>query len=349
MGFTDGRTTVYNTITSEEKLKQVNPENIQLENDFLEYLESVDRSKGTIRQYESNLHIFWCWNLEFNNNKFFVNLTKREISKFQNHALNVWGWSPRRIRTVKATLSSLSNFISNILDDEFEDYKPIVRKIESPANEAVREKSVFTMEELQPLLDTLVEQKNFQKACVLALGMYSGRRKSELVRFKVSFFSDENLICGGALYKTPEKIKTKGRGTKGKLINVYVLAKYFKPYFDLWMEQRKELGIQSDWLFPRFKNGGWVDEPMKPETINSYFRTFSNILGKPCYAHMLRHLFCSYLLDQNLPESIVQDIICWESADMVRLYDDRSKDSQLEKYFGAEGIKQVNKTSLEDL
>ena len=67
-----GRTTVYNNITSEEKLKQVNPENIELENDFLEYLASVDRSKGTIKQYKANLHVFWCWNLEFNKNKFFL-------------------------------------------------------------------------------------------------------------------------------------------------------------------------------------------------------------------------------------------------------------------------------------
>ena len=60
-----GRTTVYNEITSEEKLKQVNPENIQLEEDFLEYLSSADKSPGTIKQYKANLHIFWCWCYDF--------------------------------------------------------------------------------------------------------------------------------------------------------------------------------------------------------------------------------------------------------------------------------------------
>ena len=73
----DGRTTVYNNITDEEKLKRVNPDNIQLENDFLEYLESVDRSKSTIKQYRANLHIFWCWNLDFNKNKFFVKILNK--------------------------------------------------------------------------------------------------------------------------------------------------------------------------------------------------------------------------------------------------------------------------------
>lgn len=345
----EGRSTVYNNITSPEKLRQVNADNIQLEEDFLEYLASVDRSKGTIAQYKANLHVFWCWNLEYNKNKFFVDLTKREISKFQSHAINVWKWSPKRIRTVKATISSLSNFIENILDDEYEDYRPIVRKIESPADEAVRIKSVFTVEELQSVLDALVGKKEYRKACALALGMYSGRRKAELTRFKVSYFDDSNLLFGGSLYKSPERIKTKGRGSRGKLLEVYVLAKPFKPYLDLWLEERDRLGITSDWLFPKYKDGKWLDEPMSTSTIDSYARTYTNILGKPCYPHSLRHMFCTMLLEQNLPESIVQDIIGWESSEMVRLYDDRTKDSQLEKYFNADGIKQVDRKELSDL
>jgi hypothetical protein len=33
-----GRTTVYNNITSEEKMQRVNEDNLQLEEDFLDYL-----------------------------------------------------------------------------------------------------------------------------------------------------------------------------------------------------------------------------------------------------------------------------------------------------------------------
>lgn len=84
------RKTVYNNITSEEKLAKVNPENIQLGDDFLEYLTSIDRAKTTINSYDADLKVFWCWNEEFNNNKFFVDLSKRDIAKFQNHALNTW-------------------------------------------------------------------------------------------------------------------------------------------------------------------------------------------------------------------------------------------------------------------
>lgn len=344
-----GRTTVYNMITSPEKMEQVNPENLELENDYIEYLQSIDRSKGTLKQYRANLHVFWCWNLEFNKNKFFVDLTKREIAKFQNHAINVWQWSPKRMRTVKATLSSLSNFVENILDDEYEDYKPIVRKIESPADVAVRDKSVFQEEDLQPLLDDLVENGDYMKACMLALAINNGRRKAELPRFKVEYFNKENLICGGALYKTPEKVMTKGRGSRGKMLDIYTLAKPFQPYLDLWMKQREGLGISSQWLFPHFFDGEWRDEPVPISTLDSWARIFANKLGKPFYWHSMRHHLTTKLHEYGIPDNIIQEMIGWESADMLRIYIDTEADKQFEKYFGAEGIKQVKPTSLDEL
>lgn len=345
----EGRSTVYNYITSPEKMEQVNPDNLELETDYLEYLSSIGRAKSTIYQYEHNLHIFWCWNLDFNKNKFFVDLKKREFSKFQSHAINQWGWSPKRVRTVKATISSLSNFIENILDDEYEGYKPIVLKIESPADTTVRTKTVFKITELQKLLDYLVEKEQYMKACALSLAMNNGRRKAEIPRFKVNYFDDCNLICEGALYKTPEKMVTKGRGIQGKLLDVYTLAKPFKPYFDLWMEERKRLRIRSEWLFPQKCGSKWIDKPMRTETLDSWAQTFTNLMDRPFYWHSLRHFFTTRLSESNLPDSVIQDIIGWESSDMVRTYVDSTAEQKLDKYFGANGIKDVKAAELTEL
>lgn len=345
-----GRSTVYNNIVTHEKMEQVNPDNLELEKDYLDYLSSVGRAKSTIYQYEHNLHIFWCWNLEFNKNKHFVDLRKREVSKFQNHALTEWGWSPKRIKTFKATLSSLSNFIEDILDDEYVGYKSIILKIESPANTTVREKSVFVIDELQWLLDYLVENKQYMKACMLSLAMNSGRRKAELTRFKVNYFDNKNLICEGALYKTPEKMVTKGRGIQGKLLDVYTLAKPFKPYLDLWLEERKRLGIRSEWLFPLKLSGGkWMNKPMKIDTLDSWANTFSGLLKKPFYWHSLRHFFTTRLAEANIPSNIIQEIVGWESIEMVGTYVDTQTDKKLDKYFGAEGIKNVEQGSLVEI
>lgn len=344
-----GRTTVYNEISSDEKLRKVNDENLQLEEDFLEYLVSTDRATSTITQYKAILHIFWCWNLDNNKNKSFVELTKREIARFQNNALNTWGWSPRRMRMVKSVMRSLENYITNILDEDYPDYKKIWDKIESPVNEAVREKSVFTKDELQGLLDYLVEKKDYMKACFLSLAMNSGRRKAELARFKVSYFTDDNLICEGALYKSPEKMTTKGRGQRGKLLYVYTLAKPFKPYLDLWLNERKELGIESDWLFPLYSEGEWKDEQIQTCTFDSWSRTFSKVLDKAFYPHSLRHYYTTSLSEQGIPDNVIKDIVGWSDVGLVDVYRDTEAEDTFDKYFGADGIKQVEQKGLSDL
>ena len=345
------RATVYNNITTPELLKQVNDENTYLMKEFLDYLKSIDRAKTTIYQYEQDLNIFWTWNLQFNGNKEFIKITKREFAKFQNHAINEWQWSPKRTRRVKSVISSLSNFIENILDEEeaYEGYRSVIKKIENPVNETVREKTVFELEEIQKLLDYLVENKKYMRACVLALAVYSGRRKAEIPRFKVSYFNEENVIFG-SLYKTHEKVVTKGRGSKGKLLYLYVLKNQFYPYLKLWMEEREKLGITSEWLFP-LKNGNeWDnDNQMNTTTMDGWVDGFTKFLGKDFYWHSLRHLFTTNLSENNIPSNVIQEIIGWESADMVNLYTDTSADEMIGKYFSEDGIVQVEQSNLSDL
>ena len=158
------RSTVYNNITSEETTKQINQENKSLMEDFLDYMKSIDRSPQTISSYRSDLLIFFTWVLLNLNNKRFVDITKREFSRFQSHALETWKWSPKRVRRVKSAISSMSDFIENILDEEpeYQNYSKVINKIESPPNAAVREKTILSDEEVQLILDTLLERGKLQ-------------------------------------------------------------------------------------------------------------------------------------------------------------------------------------------
>lgn len=338
------RATKMNSITSPELWAQVNPENKQLLTDFLDYLRSVQRSETTIRGYENDIQIAFVWCLEHNSNTYFVHWTKRNVVAYQNWLLNNNENSPARIRRLKAALSSLSNYISNVLDDEYPNFRNIVNKVENPVNRPVREKTVWEDEELENLLDVLVKKKKYEQACYLALGMYSGRRKAELCIFKVSDFDDDKLVCDGALYKSAP-LKTKGRGL-GKYINCYTLAKKFKPYLDMWMEERKRLGIESEWLFP---NKTKPNEPMQISTANSFSNTYSRLSGKEAYLHSLRHYFTTSLSKAGIPDGVIQSIVNWESGDMVRLYKDIDADEEIGMYFKDGDISAPDKKNLTDL
>lgn len=324
-----------NVITTPELTAQINPDNKRLLEDFLSYLRSVRCSPGTIKGYESDLLIFFTWVLQNADNKGFTKISKRDIISFQNWLIENNGNGPARVRRIKAAISSLSNYVENILDDdeEYQGFHSIVRKIQSPPLAPVQEKTVWAPEELQHLLDTLVENGEYKKACFVALGIYSGRRKAELSIYRVCDFDDENIICNGALYRTKDKIKTKGRGL-GKYIYCYTLAKPFKPYFDMWMEERKRQGIESIWLFPDANN---PEEHIKETTINSWTNLFSQITGRDFYMHSLRHACVSALSRAGLPDNAIQLLLGWESADMVNIYKDINEDEQLAQFFDENG------------
>ena len=336
-----------NSITSPELLAQVNGNNRELKKEFLNYLKAINRSDGTIRQYGSDLDIFFCWVLQNAGNKDFNKITKRDIIAFQGWLINDNQNSPARVRRLKATISSLSNFCENILSDEEEDYasfRSIVRKIENPPLQPVREKTVWEEEELEELLKKLTDSGEFEKACMLALGVYSGRRKSELCRFRVSDFAADKLICGGALYKS-DPIRTKGRGD-GKIIPCYTLAKKFQPYLDNWLKERKEKQIESEWLFPDQND---PNGQIAISTLNSWANVFSRMSGRDFYWHSLRHAFTTGLAKAGIPDGVIQSIVNWESADMVRLYKDIDADEEIGMYFQDGEIRAPERKTLGDL
>ena len=340
------RKTKINSITSHELISQINPENARLKDDFLEYLKSVQRSSGTIAGYCNDLDIFFVWVLQNARNKFFVDISKRDLVAFQNWLINENKNSPSRVRRIKAAISSLSNFVENILDDEpeFRGFRSIVKKIENPALQTVREKTIWEDGELEDLLNKLIEKKAYEKACYLALAMYSGRRKSELCRFRVSDFDKDKLVCDGPLYKSAP-IKTKGRGG-GKYIPCYTLAKKFQPYLHMWMTERKRTGIDSEWLFPLKSN---PVEHIGVATANSWANTFTRLSGRDFYAHSIRHYFTTSLARAGIPDGVIQSIVSWESSDMVRLYTDIDADEQIGMYFSDGEISVPDKKGFADM
>lgn len=124
------RKTKMNNLTSDVLIQRVNPDNIRLKKDFISYLRSIQRSPKTIYCYENDLDIFFVWNYQYNNNKFFPEISKRDLVKYQYWLLNDNKNSPARVRRLKSTISSLSNYIETICDDdpEFKNFRSIVKK-----------------------------------------------------------------------------------------------------------------------------------------------------------------------------------------------------------------------------
>lgn len=340
------RTTVYNKIYNEKDWEEVNPKNKKLLKQWQTYLKSTNKSEGTIKQYVNDARIIFILLKNECDNRFIVDLNKRDIIAFQGYSINEWNHSSNRTRRIKACLSSMCNFVENIMDDLYPDFRNVVNKIESPAKETVREKTILSADQVKLVLDTLVESEQYQKACVFALACNSGARLNELLRFKVSFFDETNLL-NNAYYKTPVKIKTKGRGKNGKQLHKFVLKSGFQEYLDLWLSEREKLGIDTDELFVTRRNGEWVSAT--DTTLQSWKRQFSNILNTDFYFHSLRHYLVTRLRKMMIPDKVILEFFGWSSSDMIDIYDDNEAEDDFAKFFTEDGINKVETKGLSDL
>lgn len=339
------RTTVYNVGLTTD-FEEINPKNKELYNSAIRYYKSQDRAATTLYNYKNQLQIFLCWNHRENGDKFFIDLRKRDFVFFFGYLRDTLKVSSSRVASMKSVLSSFSNVIEIMYDDEYPTFRNVVRNLEPVIKTHVREKTILSEEQIEEFLKQLVEEKEYHLACYLALLASSGCRRSELIQMKVDFFNEEHEVFDGFMYKT-DNIRSKGRGTVGKVIGRYVIKNSFRPYLDLWLEERKRKGIGSEWLFVVHRNGEYHQAAIT--TMDSYSQILTKKFGINFYNHCVRHYFCTKLKRNHLPDEIVTLILHWNSPDMVKIYNDIPQEENLSQYFGGEGFKEVKVGTIKDI
>ena len=332
------RTTVYNDEITREwdgyddeagNHIEVLAENKDLHDRFIRYCKANDRSPQTIFQYGHWIRVFMCWNCRENGNKPFVDC---DINDFMDYIayLRDRDMSPRRINSLKAGISSLSNYIQRTMRAQYPTFRNQVRDMEPIKSVAVREKTVLSTEQVDAILNKLVELGEYQLACYLSLICASGARKGEIIQMKASFFGDKaKTVFDGYMYKTP-KVRAKGSGKLGKPLEKFVIKPMFDPYLRLWLEERERLGVDCDHLFVRRSGGKWV--PATISTANSFARKLSVYSDEDFYSHSGRHYFCTMLKSMDLPDDVIMEIFGW-SSNMIPVYDDTPAEERLKKFF----------------
>lgn len=320
-----GRKTFRKVITSDELIASINPENVKLMNRFLKNF-ATKRSPKSVVVYQSNLNMFFCWCVENLENRPFIKLKRLDFLDFFDYALVELKWSPARFAQMASCLSSFSDWIETYYGDVegYENFRNLVKKIEKPAKEAVREKTVLSEEDMDKLFNALKESGRIQEQCLLALAISCGARVSELARFATDIIDENNTVFDGLFLKTTNKIISKGRGTGGKLIYKYILKDMFLPYYKEWLSIReqimKETGQDHNYLFIT-KDGN----PANADRLRDWIGTWSDIVGQPMFPHALRHYNVSMYKRLNLDDNLIVYLTGWAEGTghtMISIYND---------------------------
>lgn len=281
---------IYNNFVTDAKLKKVKKVNIMMIDDFIIDCKSRKLKQKTIEQYHYDLKIFAVYVLENMGNKSFVNVKKKELKLFILECMEQFEWSTSRVNRVLSSIRGLYNFVWD--DDEYEDEIEGLRnpadKLKGVAKEKRRDIIFITDEDITLLYNHLIEKKQYQLACFVALAYDSGGRKNELVQVQKQGLLENSF--------TNEVI-----GKRGKKFRLIILSRS-KEAIGLWLEQRGEDNIDS--LFISGKN---INAPVTTEVL--YY--WSKKIGKTLYAltgkeeylrinvHTFRHCTAQNIFDKS--------------------------------------------------
>lgn len=324
------KTRYHKNLVTKEKLENVLRDNLLLLEGFLRYCEASDKSRQTVYQYKKQLEMFFVWNAYSNGNIFFTEIKKKNFVSFFRYLNEELEASPNRVASFRAVLSSFSNYIERTLDDEHSSFRNCIVSLESVRRQPIRQKTILSETMYRIMVEQLLEEEEYQLACFVSLLASSGMRRSEIMQVRVTDFVGEGRVVFGCLYETGF-MRTKGPGRAGKVLTRYVFKESFDEYFNLWMEKREELGIESDFLFVRKQKGKW--EPILNTTINSWCKKIERITGIPFYPHSMRHYFVTAMKRKGYPDEIIQKIVKWSSVNMVETYNDLGDYEILESFF----------------
>ena len=242
---------------NKEKFKQVNPDNLDLLEDYLLELEAQGKSVKTIYQYKADIKGFLCWVVDHKKNKNILELKRKDFRNFfllmqRNHI------SHARINRFQSSIRNLLEYA--VISEDYDTEINQMAHIKGLMHEPVRKIIFLTDKDVDILIDELMKRKHYQKALFVSLAYDSVGRKNELAQVKKTNFLTQN--------ETNTVIGKEGK--KFKLLYFQRTKDIAKVYF----KARGEDDVDSLWY--TVKNG--KHEPLAAESLYSFVNELREIL-----------------------------------------------------------------------
>lgn len=314
-------------VTAEE-WASVNEWNRFIFDDFL--ANSTELSPKTLKNYASNLKIWFRWVMENLDNKQLTEIKPREYLRFQNWLVNR-GCSSSDISIKRSSISSLNSYVEIYWGDEFPTFHNFINKsIKRPPPAFVHEKEPLTKAEFEHLIDVLTEREEWQKIAYLKFTFETGCRRAEsrqvmkdIVNAEPS--TREKIICDEfgnqvvqcvTLYQTPP-IRCKGAGKTGK-VRKLTFSEDTMDAFKKWLDARGE--DDCPYMFINKRNG--VVSQIGENGFNSWATSdFAKIVGRRFHPHLLRESRATQaVVEENKDIEQVRALLGHNSSETTKIY-----------------------------
>lgn len=320
-----------------KKLPEVTDEMWKLVNDDYrnlveEFVSVQNHSPDTKKQYISGLKQFGWYLYDSMNNKPLYKVTKRDFLRYISYLRDSRKMSSSAMGLKKACVSSLCNYIENVVADEDENYKNFrnfTRGLPAIPKNTVYEKVKITYDEYQEMMKVLENDENYLGMAWLATAFNVGARRSEIIQFKTEIVNYP--LADDATFVYTHNVRLKGRGEDGK-VEPYMMNREALKYINLWLEKR---GYDHENIFT-IKHGG--ENVRMSKSWADYFcsNVLSDILGRRINPHLFKASCVTYLLEQGVKLELVSKYVAHHEnvATTIAHYDLRDFEEEKNGIFG---------------
>ena len=319
---------------TEEMWLQVNKEYRDLVSEFIS---SQSHSPKTKKQYTSMLRQFGWFIHESLNNKPIYKIKKRDFIRFLTYLRDERKMSSSSQSVRKAVVSSLCNYIENVVMDDYDEdeYNPykhfrnFTRGLPPIPKNQVYEKVKVTKEEYLHMMEVLEDDENYLGMTWLAVAFNTGARLSEIVQFKAEIA--DYPIAHDATYVMSHNVRLKGKGVDGK-IEPYMINLEALTYIKSWLDKR---GFENEYIF--VKRNHEKNEHLDASYGDTLCRNvLSHILGRRINPHIFKASAITYLLEQGVPIELVSKFVAHHNdiSTTISHYDLRDYEEEKNNIFG---------------
>lgn len=267
------RNQFYNEDIYNNKVNSLSKEVLE---DYILELRAKNKSKGTIKQYSSDIKMFLCWAYENLRDKYILDMKKRDFRNFFL-ALSDSGKSSARINRVQCSLRNVLEFCYQD-DDIYEDYnRNVMSSIKGLEKQEVRDIVFLEDEKITFLINYYLEKEDYQKALYISLAYDSAGRRNEIYQVQKHGFANS-------------KLTNVVEGKRGKSFQLFYLNRT-QEIAKLYLDKRGEDDLDTLWI----KNQNGEKKKIESKTLYKWTISMRAVLQEkygeyiPLNAHSFRH------------------------------------------------------------
>ena len=298
----------------EEKIKDINPENIKLFQKYQIDMSIRDLSEKSIKGYNGDLI---QWFIYMHDNQFNLSVleaTDDDIEEYYFYRKQ----NGNNVNRQKRVMSSISAFYKFLRKKKLIKESP-VEFIERPkAGQPVVTQTYLTKEEVQLMREKLEEYGDIQLQTYAFLSLTTMARANAVANLKWSQCDFEERIFSDVLEK------------EGKIVELS-FSQEVKGYLEKLIQYRKDNDINDyGWVFitPYVRE----DKPMLTSTLNDWARKIGEMIGEPTlHPHDFRHSYATLLKNSGISLEDVSTMLNHSGTDVTKRFYIKQDTSKVRK------------------